>query len=534
MHMKFKNINFVYLCIAIMLCLFFIYSIFIRLFKNHERYLLMVHPTCCFINKSNESKIYFKNNSSTLIQVIAIINGQKRECFIDTGTTTTHIPGDLETSEDKIEAAILQSRGAPVHGLNPRLKTISIIHSIKLGNYLVKNIPVISYPTLPNDPAYLKEPILGSDLFRNVSITIDPLSHLFIIANQTSSYSPKNFHKWDTVLKFQPYHDKYSDSKIVMILGNINKKPAKFIIDTGQFLDIICIVDPTCVSTYRYRPGLQLLNNIKWSIGGTDYYTSGYQYPIVNTPFQAEIGSPFIIRMKNRICIDYASDLLYIYNYHRAKKDYSLSTRKSYLSNRITNQQKLKNRTGIYYKWVKLLWHNHSIYQICGRPLPVNITLPSWFHPVGNKALFIYDQKGGMNRDSTAFSSFHMFLWLPVNLSKKIQTWLNHFPNNFFISPNKYKVKNGSSIYSSGTLQNQWPTVLPINDKSWYYWVDTKSSQNDELHFSAGLTKIPYGVNDPNFRSNYRTDMGLAIIAPQSPLLPGKPYIEFNIAYRRR
>ena len=278
---------------------------------------LAVRPTTKFLNGVTFTRVHFRPYEGHIFLKV-YINGQSRECTLDTRTTTTHLPQSVDTLAETLPARIFRDIGPPVPGCAPRPLRVSISPSIQIGDYIVESIPVRSYTQLPQDPRSVGEPILGNDLFCNVSVTIDRLSETLIIASPSSSQAPSHVAGWDQILAFQSTVPGRSGDNLVILPGIVDNSPSLLAIDTGQFLEPLCIVDSAIANRIAIAKRtkfeqVMLLDNVSWSVGGAQYQTMTVTDTRFAKPFQALIGTPYLLLY--RIGIDYSAHHIYLHKY---------------------------------------------------------------------------------------------------------------------------------------------------------------------------------------------------------------------------
>ena len=302
---------------AVSLCLVVIYLIALCDYNHQQKSLLSIRPTTRFLNGTSFARVHFRLYMGHIL-VTVHINGHAQECVLDTGATTTHVTHPDDISTEAFKAGLFRSIGPPVPGCAPRALGVMIIHSVQIGDYMVENVPVCSYKQLPSDPFSVRKPILGNDLFRNVAVTIDCRSATLLIALPSSDQAPSRTIGWDQTLEFQSNILPGPDN-LVLLHGIVAHSPSLLVFDTGQFLEPLAVVDRTLAKRIAIETGVksqdnvQLLENVSWSVAGTQFHTMVVIDTRFPKPFQALVGTPYLLLY--RVGIDYPAHRLYLHRY---------------------------------------------------------------------------------------------------------------------------------------------------------------------------------------------------------------------------
>ena len=254
--------------------------------------------------------------------ITALVNGHARKCIIDTGATGTLMPhrGEtlVQTLTETLPAHIFRSIGPPLPGMAPRPLTTSLVDSIQIGEYRVEGAPVVSFGVLPQDKYSPNVPGLGTNLFRNVSLTIDWASMTMVIASPASNMAPAQSADWDQVLTFDPKAPGDHGDGRVLLHGTIAGSPSLLLFDTGSSILPLWIIDRSLAKRLVRAQGSnsreegQLLDDVSWSITGTQFHTSAFTDPwMTDAPFQALIGTQYLLVY--RVGIDYPAHRLYLH-----------------------------------------------------------------------------------------------------------------------------------------------------------------------------------------------------------------------------
>ena len=184
------------------------------------------------------------------------------------------------------------------------------------------------------------------------------------------------------------------------------------------------------------------------------------------------------------------------------------------------------------YRWVDLYWHGRTIYQVGGQRLTAGITLPGWFHPLGNKAL-VADETPEMLRQHQSILEENVSLWLPSSQSQHAQHWMNRFPAEFITPLASYSVQGDSTQpVNPGTGNHtHWPKVHKLG-QGWVLWADLTFPAKRYLGILSLPVKVPSGPADPKIEASPNLDNSL--IAPASPLPPGGSVIQLRVQSGRR
>ena len=277
--------------------------------------------------------------------------------MLDTGSTMTQVPCDYEPHfagfvPERLFGHIVQ----PLRGCSPRPVWLSVAHTIQLGDYRIQSVPVRSYAHRRDDGnAYQRGPILGSDIFRDVSVTIDLGSGTILIANEASAEAPSHVGEWD---KIMPFKTKLPTRGIGLIglSGTIVNQPAVLVFDSGESSASLVVTEPLICKRLiadqrrqvqlnkKERKNLDIAQsvfpdcrhvifNVSWRLGDLPFRN---QFVVVDTSlsspgFQGLIGSPVLTEF--RVAIDYPSHEFYLHrfrNYEHLKGDLEWYRRTSF------------------------------------------------------------------------------------------------------------------------------------------------------------------------------------------------------------
>lgn len=179
------------------------------------------------------------------------------------------------------------------------------------------------------------------------------------------------------------------------------------------------------------------------------------------------------------------------------------------------------------YRWEALHWRGRAIRAVGATTLPVPIILPSWMHPLGDKALTTdttaFDNHAGLK----GYKSAHQIdLWLPDSQAHRLWQWLNGFPTNFMVS-------------GARTPPSQWPKVRYYHDPyllgprhsqdEWGYWFMFGLPGNGRLDLQTNGMDVPPQKDGPGM--SFLPGLGAALLSPASPIRHEKSVIDFDLRF---
>ncbi len=228
------------------------------------------------------------------VPVIEIsINGNKKENFIiDTGVKETLL--DVSYAKE-IRAKFLVNETGPLLGSKSVTFGHGILESIKLGNLIVKNVPiqVVNFENIKLNKLTDEgiKGILGVSFLSNFIFTIDPVNELFTLRYINSREEFKSFNESieKSNAKIAPFYLTLENEIISKVVLN-NKDPKLFKISCG-LLEYGVITSKDIASTYGIKP-------IKKLIVGTDKVL---EYPYISSTFSATLNTASAYTLNTKV-----------------------------------------------------------------------------------------------------------------------------------------------------------------------------------------------------------------------------------------
>ena len=299
--------------IGVGLSILLVYFLLYFAYWHDQRATLASPPSSGFRNGLNSVAIKMVPRDGRIF-VKASFDGIDRLCILDTGSPTTHLPETSIPATSVIAATLFHSRAEPYPGGVARPILTKTVKLIRIGDYEITHVPVRDYKFSPQDSKVGEViPILGSDLFKNMRLTIDYATSTVTIDRPQTQSKPVGH---DLSFNFDAPSRHYG---LILLTGAIADHPGPLLFDTGQGLGPLNVTDKDIARSMldpedaqeADRP--QAILRANWRIENVNFRSPAFTSPLVSGPFIGVIGIPVCYRY--RVTIDYLHNTISFHRY---------------------------------------------------------------------------------------------------------------------------------------------------------------------------------------------------------------------------